>query len=399
MTNKPIQRILFGSPGTGKSHRIKSKYAEDLGIQINSENYIPAVFHPEYTYGDFMGKLMPLTNDSGRVEYKFYAGHFLKALAQAYKNIIATYLEQEEERERVEEEFKKEIGKTAKKTFSTDEANQLDRRIESVTRKIPKNVLLVIDEINRGNSGAIFGTVFQLLDRDSNGWSSYPIVISELEFKGGLIKEMTFQYKTFVDTSNPKQSKEEYLYSGKQITSEKFNEYQTNIFQEINSESFIQEYKIKIPSNLHIIATMNTSDNSIYFMDNAFKRRWDWEFVDIDDDGQKKSVENRTVTLYKAEKCKWVDFVDKLNEYIRSKHKDIRKIEDKQIGYRFINEETITEEYLKNKLMFFLWDSVFSNNKKPLAELLGVTESEIVTFGQFTRKEQVENFVDKILNR
>ncbi|MEI7584526.1 hypothetical protein [Runella sp.] len=401
MNTKPIQKILFGSPGTGKSHRIKSTYAQELGIEINSVNYIPSVFHPEYTYGDFMGKLMPLTNDSGKVEYKFYSGHFLKALAQAYKNIIATYLEQEEEREKAEEEFKKEIGKTAKKAFSTDEANQLDNRLEAITRKKTKNVLLVIDEINRGNSGAIFGTVFQLLDRDSNGWSSYPIVISELEFRGGLIKEMSFQNKTFVDTSNSKLSKDEYLYSGKQITSEKFNDYQSFIFQEIDSESFIQEHKIKIPSNLHVIATMNTSDNSIYFMDNAFKRRWDWEFVDIDDDDQKKSVEKRTVVLYKAEtaKCKWVDFVDKLNEYIRSKHKDIRKIEDKQIGYRFINEEVITEEHLKNKLMFFLWDSVFSNNKKPLADLLGVAESEIVTFGQFTRKEQVENFVDKILNR
>ncbi len=399
MTTKPIQKILFGSPGTGKSHRIKSKYANELGIQINSENYVPAVFHPEYTYGDFMGKLMPLTNDSGRVEYKFYAGHFLKALAQAYKNIIATYLEQEEEREKVEELFKKEIGKTAKKSFSTDEANQLDLRLEAVTRKTPRNVLLVIDEINRGNSGAIFGTVFQLLDRESDGWSSYPVVISELEFKGGLIKEMTFQYRTLVDSKDSNNKEEKYFYSGKQISAEQYGYYQSYIFQEINSESFIREHKIKIPSNLHIIATMNTSDNSIYFMDNAFKRRWDWEFVDVDDDDQRGSVAHRKVMLYGIEKCTWVQLVGKLNEYIRSKHKDIRKIEDKQIGYRFINEESITEEHLKNKLMFFLWDSVFSNNKKPLADLLGVTESEIVTFGQFTRREQVENFVAKILSR
>ena len=115
----PIQKILFGSPGTGKSYRIDREIVPiDLGI-TSPENVIKTVFHPEYTYGDFIGKLMPLTTSDSKVEYKFYEGHFLKAIAQAYKNIL-----------------------------SSQEGEEI------------KNVALVIDEINRGNSSAIFGTVF-----------------------------------------------------------------------------------------------------------------------------------------------------------------------------------------------------------------------------------------------
>ncbi len=87
-----IQKILFGSPGTGKSYRIENEIIPNqLGIDKvkHPENVIKTVFHPEYTYGDFMGKLVPITK-SGKVEYNFYAGHFLQALAQAYKNILAT---------------------------------------------------------------------------------------------------------------------------------------------------------------------------------------------------------------------------------------------------------------------------------------------------------------------
>ena len=398
MTNKPIQKILFGSPGTGKSHRIKNKYAVNLEIEINSENYVPTVFHPEYTYGDFMGKLMPLTNEKGTVEYKFYAGHFLKALGMAYKNLISASLQYEKAKKEVLDKFKKEISITRQDEFTTEHIIELEKRYALISRKI-QNVLLVIDEINRGNSAAVFGTVFQLLDRKNTGWSDYPIALSDLETKT-LLKELGLHQEE--RSGNTRYIRKESSNSKEEILEEK--EYKA-ILESItfgldDKDKFdLNRNYIKIPPNLSLLATMNTSDNSIYFMDNAFKRRWDWEFVDVDDDDQRESVANRKVMLYGIEKCTWVELVGKLNEYIRSKHKDIRKIEDKQIGYRFINEETITEEHLKNKLMFFLWDSVFGNNKKPLADLLGVAESEIVTFGQFTRKEQVENFVDKILTR
>ncbi|NEP41335.1 MAG: AAA domain-containing protein, partial [Okeania sp. SIO2H7] len=137
---KPIQKILFGSPGTGKSYQVQKIAQKDLGIEWDEEsrslkNTIKTVFHPEYTYSDFMGKLLPLT-EGNNVIYKFYPGHFLQALGMAYREIIE----------------------------GSD-----------------RNVLLVIDELNRGNAAAIFGPVFQLLDRDENWWSTYDVNISELE--------------------------------------------------------------------------------------------------------------------------------------------------------------------------------------------------------------------------
>ena len=124
---KPIQKILFGSPGTGKSYKVREIAKNELGIPFDEDtkilaNTIKTVFHPEYTYADFMGKLLPLTQ-GGSVIYKFYPGHFLRILGMAYKALI--------------------------------DGSQ-------------ENFLLVIDELNRGNAAAIFGTVFQLLDRPSD---------------------------------------------------------------------------------------------------------------------------------------------------------------------------------------------------------------------------------------
>ena len=325
------QKIIFGSPGTGKSYKIQHEILPDLGIKKeDTENCVKTVFHPEYTYGDFMGKLLPLTV-KGKVEYNFYEGHFLTALAKAYKNIL------ENEKE-------------------------------------PKNVALVIDELNRGNSSAIFGTTFQLLDREQDGWSSYEISISEMEFKkllelfGIIVDKKTFTY----------------------------NDSNDIVISEIDSylkKLKIKDRKIKLPPNLYILATMNTSDSSIYYMDSAFKRRWDWEFLNPDYEKAKaKSKKLQT----KESKVEWVKFVDNLNKFIKSKSDSIRKVEDKQIGYWFIKGEIITREQIKNKLMFFIWDSVFGYNKQALADLLNVKKNEIITFGDFTKK--VDVFIEKIID-
>ncbi len=328
------QKIIFGSPGTGKSYKIQHEILPDLGIKKeDTENCVKTVFHPEYTYGDFMGKLLPLTV-KGKVEYNFYEGHFLTALAKAYKNIL-------------------------------ENNNKYEK---------PKNVALVIDELNRGNSSAIFGTTFQLLDREQDGWSSYEISISEMEFKkllelfGIIVDKKTFTY----------------------------NDSNDIVISEIDSylkKLKIKDRKIKLPPNLYILATMNTSDSSIYYMDSAFKRRWDWEFLNPDYEKAKaKSKKLQT----KESKVEWVKFVDNLNKFIKSKSDSIRKVEDKQIGYWFIKGEIITREQIKNKLMFFIWDSVFGYNKQALADLLNVKKNEIITFGDFTKK--VDVFIEKIID-
>lgn len=340
----PIQKILFGSPGTGKSHRIKYEIIpNELGINesLNRENVIRTVFHPEYTYGDFMGKLVPLTR-SGTVEYNYYEGHFLKALAQAYKNIVKVY---------------------DKKTLETSK---------------PQNVALVIDEINRGNSSAIFGTIFQLLDRKEDGWSSYPINITDIEME----KLLELMGTAFSYDKNGRPEK----YELKPFSSVLIETFQEKI-DLLKIDIDVVNKIIRIPPNLSILASMNTSDNSIYFMDSAFKRRWDWEFVNWDDS---KPPAAKYGALHDKE---WRELIKNLNEFIKQKHDSIRGIEDKQIGYYFI-KPPVTADKIQNKLMFFLWDSVFNRDKKPLVELLGVERDQLVTFGDFTKLHN--EFIDKI---
>lgn len=342
----PIQKILFGSPGTGKSYRIDNEIIPvDLQIDIatNPENIIKTVFHPEYTYGDFIGKLMPLTNSDGKVEYKFYEGHFLKALAQAYKNIL------------------------------------------SDTEETAKEVVLVIDEINRGNSSAIFGTIFQLLDRGEDGWSSYGVNVSDLELRT-LIELMEFE------AVGNELKNITYKYEGKGYakTLEKHDDLLSKIKIKIKNNKAVGSC-IRIPPNLSIIATMNTSDNSIYFMDSAFKRRWDWEFINWDDSKPPEAKYGSQGTLSEDE---WLELIKELNSFIKSHHTSIRGIEDKQIGKYFI-KAPVTSQKIQNKLMFFVWDSIFNRDKKPLADLLGVKQDRLITFGDFTQlhNEFVNRFV------
>lgn len=343
-SKNPIQKIIFGSPGTGKSRKVNDIIIPQLGIneKLNPENVIKTVFHPEYTYGDFVGKLMPLTNSDGKVDYKFYEGHFLKALAQAYKNIL-DHKENEE----------------------------------------LKNVVLVIDEINRGNSSAIFGTVFQLLDRGDDNWSDYGINISDLEFR------------TIIDLIGFKKAGEEhkiptYTY-GRHTSGKKLKEYQ-DILDKIRikvENSTVIGSSIRLPHNLSIIATMNTSDNSIYFMDSAFKRRWEWEFMDWDESEPEEAI------YPDFDENEWKKLVKQINLFIKSQHNYIRGIEDKQIGYYFIKNRPVSSQHIQNKLMFFLWDSVFNRDKEPLVKLLQVSKSQLVTFGDFTKLHN--KFIETIM--
>ncbi|MDB9312313.1 AAA family ATPase [Spirulina sp. CS-785/01] len=400
MSSRPIQKILFGSPGTGKSHRLMYKIIpQKLGI-TDDYNIVPTIFHPEYTYGDFMGKLMPFTDEEEKVSYKYYPGHFLKALGKAYENIISSQLDYEDKKKNTLSKYKKEIDETRQDKFTTIQKQELEQRYNLINKPKPENVVLVIDELNRGNSAAIFGSVFQLLDRDNTGWSEYTILLSDLE-KQSLLKQIGL-------TTYPRKDTKKYEYKGKNIEQTEYNKYLNFISDydesENNNKINLEQGKIKIPPNFSILATMNTSDNSIYFMDSAFKRRWDWEFVNIQDDNQRNVVSDRKIRLYNIDDVtyedtyEWNNFVDNLNKFILSNYKTVRKIEDKQIGYFFINEEIITEEHIKNKLMFFIWDSVFRNNRKPLIELLQVDERDLVTFGQFTQKELVIKFVKKIMD-
>ncbi len=150
---------------------------------------------------------------------------------------------------------------------------------------------------------------------------------------------------------------------------------------------YLNKQEIKLPPNLSIIGTMNTSDNSIYYMDSAFKRRWDWEFINVkygQEDAEKSRRDDTVPRKLESTNTRWVEFVDSLNEFLKFNHGQIRKIEDKQIGYFFIKDDIISDEKIRNKLMFFLWDSVFSTDKRPLSKLL--KPFDLVTFGDFSER-------------
>lgn len=362
---KPIQKILFGSPGTGKSYQIREIAQQQLNIQIDkftktSLNIVKAVFHPEYSYADFMGKLLPFTQGSS-VIYKFYLGHFLKILGKAYKSLIE--------------------GKN-------------------------ENYLLVIDELNRGNSAAIFGNIFQLLDRESDGWSSYEIDISEMELVG-LFQAM----KLSVEISSNNEIRMQFKENGGYIDySNALKNQSENLKNDSNNNgaivcNILLQCQIKLPPNLSIIATINTSDESIYYLDTAFKRRWDWEFVnapvgEFHEDNIPKELLDVELIINDQDKNFWCFYIIGINELIKSNYQTIRRIEDKMIGWWFIKPEKdkIELQQVKDKLMFYLWDSVFARDKKPLESFLSDDKDSIVKLALYSDfLNLTEVFLDKVL--
>lgn len=358
---KPIQKILFGSPGTGKSYQIRVIATEQLSIPFNDasrmlSNTIKTVFHPEYTYADFMGKLLPLTQGNS-VIYKFYPGHFLRVLGMAYRGLV--------------------------------DDNQ-------------EHYLLVIDELNRGNAAAIFGTVFQLLDREGDGWSSYEVDISEMELVGlleAIQLQTTIQDGRIEIQENPttRTTYETFCQRRADELEGTGNDAGSRVF------SLLKQRRINIPKNLSIIATINTSDESIYYFDSAFKRRWDWEYVKAPVGKFEEAsipVALRSVKLFIDEQDKgfWSFYIVGINEFIKLNFQVIRRIEDKQIGWWFIKPENSRVELsqVKDKLMFFLWDSVFVRDKRPLEQLLS-TENKPVKLALYSDfLDLTQEFMDKV---
>ena len=182
-------------------------------------------------------------------------------------------------------------------------------------KDIDTPVYLIIEEINRGNCAQIFGDLFQLLDRGRDGYSEYSIN-ADKDLRDYIRQELT-QYK--------------------------------GIDPDIEPEG-IEDGKLRLPPNLHILATMNTSDQSLFPMDSAFKRRWDWEYVPIQYEGA--TSDNFTITLG-DKKFRWIDFLKAVNDRIRR----VTESEDKQLGNYFIKSD-IKEKEFKSKVMFYLWSEV-----------------------------------------
>ncbi|EJT6471147.1 AAA family ATPase [Clostridium perfringens] len=272
---KPNNRIIFGAPGTGKSFKLNKEIVDNkLGNQFRR-----VTFHPNYTYSQFVGSYKPVGNEDGTISYNFVGGPFLKTLIESLK----------------------------------DEKEGIPH-------------ILVIEEINRANPAAVFGDVFQLLDRDSEGRSTYTISMS--------------------------------------------NEMKVYVNKELNNN----EDELYIPNNMYIWATMNSADQGVYPMDSAFKRRWSFEYIDIDGNEEKlkelgceiielptEMLDSEVNRIYK--KYEWNEVRKTINKNLKENNVN----EDKLLGPFFLSEKELKESrenfdnIFKSKVLMYLYEDILKH--------------------------------------
>ena len=230
--------LLYGVPGSGKSWTIEHEYCKK---ETNVERL---VFHPDYTYSDFIGQILPNVDDDGQVSYKFTSGPFTNILADAYRNLEKEYI-------------------------------------------------LIIEEINRGNAPAIFGEVFQLLDRkteirdfDDDG---YPVGTSEYGITNANIAKIVY--------GDPK-------------------------------------HKVRIPSNLSILGTMNTSDQNVFTLDTAFQRRWEMRLIENNFEHVDRNLADAVIL---DTGITWEVFCTQINNIIVGNNARMTSAEDKRLGAYFVH--------------------------------------------------------------
>lgn len=282
-------RIMFGAPGTGKSYTI-NKEAKELIVENNEDDYERITFHPDYSYAHFVGTYKPVpskdSNGNDTITYEYVPGPFMRVYVNALKN----------------------------------------SRTESI-----RPFLLIIEEINRANVAAVFGDIFQLLDRDDDGVSEYPIQASE-DIKAYLAKELG---------GNP-------------------GDYT----------------KLRIPNNMFIWATMNSADQGVFPMDTAFKRRWDFTYLSIDDNDEK--IQGKYVLLAKngSQKVEWNKLRKAINHFLAKEKIN----EDKQLGPYFIAKSIVVPtkgdiidstqfiRVFKNKVIMYLFEDAAKQKRSKLFE-------------------------------
>lgn len=246
--------LLYGVPGAGKSFTIQNKYCSD-------PRYIErVVFHPDYTYSDFVGQILPKV-ENGFLKYEFSAGPFTKVMKKAYEDPGNYYY-------------------------------------------------LIIEELNRGNAPAIFGEIFQLLDR-----------------------------------------KEDEKYAEETIGESEYAITNYDIAEKVFGE---KDIKVRIPSNLFILATMNTSDQNVFTLDTAFQRRWHMKHIRND----VRSAKHANM-LIEGSAVDWGTFAEVINEEILKIADGMASLEDKRLGAYFVTGKELETESFSEKVLKYLWDDAF----------------------------------------
>ena len=292
-----LQQIFYGAPGTGKSHTINEK--------TKDEDVIRTTFHPDTDYSTFVGAYKPTTKE---VELRDLSGHKVVENGEIVKEDRIVY-------EFIAQSFLQAYVSAWKKYADANEDE-------------PQKQYLVIEEINRGNCAQIFGDLFQLLDRNDYGFSDYPIK-ADADMKRQL-------QKAFAGLLIAQKDKINAMYEGKDIVS-----------QVLNGDILL------LPNNLYIWATMNTSDQSLFPIDSAFKRRWDWTYMPI------SNAEKDWIIEVDGSKYDWWQFLEKINEKIGS----TTNSEDKKLGYFFCKAQdgVISAKTFVGKVIFYLWNDVFKD--------------------------------------
>lgn len=320
--NQPLQLIYYGAPGTGKSFTIDKV--------TNETNSVRTTFHPDSDYASFVGAYKPTMAPMPINAFVGTTVHHAKNAEneKAYeKKIVYKYVPQAFLKAYVE----------AWKRYSAGEDNPY---------------YLVIEEINRGNCAQIFGDLFQLLDRNNMGCSSYAISADEdiAQFLRDDVKgfgKLTEEQKDVIGEFKLK----------------KDNGVEEKIGPEILNGS-----KLILPPNLRIWATMNTSDQSLFPIDSAFKRRWNWEYMPIEYDPVDKHT--KEPIRWKLEVCSKTYYWGQFLEFINPKILKLTLSEDKQMGYFFAKPDkkgddgkldTISQKVFVNKVLFDLWTDVFKD--------------------------------------
>ena len=293
-----LQQIHYGAPGTGKSHIVKKR--------TEGESVVRTTFHPDSDYSTFVGCYKPTTKE---IEMRDVTGKVIVEHGQPVteNRIIYQFVEQ---------------------AFLQAYIKSWKFYAEAEDGAAPKKQFLIIEEINRGNCAQIFGDLFQLLDRNDSGFSEYFIHADKdmqkhisNAFKDCLIKE---SHKDTINSLYPKDD---------------------DVVAKVLSGEILL-----LPNNLYIWATMNTSDQSLFPIDSAFKRRWDWEYEPI------KYKNTDWIINIQNNSYSWESFQREINKRVFAANNS----EDKMLGDYFVNpaDGIITEKMLLNKILFYLWNDV-----------------------------------------